>query len=152
LRSALQVGTFEARRPIVTRDIRYPGLDVHAATIAVAVTEGRGEVRSLGQIPNTPESVAKLVKKLGAPASLYACYVAGPRGYTLYWQLTKLGVHCEAIAPSLIPVKSGDRVKTDRRDAEKLARLFRAGDLTSVFVPSVEHEALRDLVVAATAG
>jgi transposase len=92
--------------------------------------------------------VAKLVKKLGTPASLQPCDEAGPTGYTLYWQLTKLGVHCEVIAPSLIPVKSGDRVKTDRRDAEKLARLFRAGDLTSVFVPSVEHEALRDLVRA----
>jgi transposase len=67
----------------VTKNIRYVGLDVHAATIAVAVTEGRGEVRSLGQIPNTPEAVAKLVKKLGAPASLHACYEAGPTGYTL---------------------------------------------------------------------
>ena len=66
----------------------------------------------------------------------------------MYWQLTKLGVHCEVIAPSLVPVKAGDRVKTDRRDAEKLARAYRSGDLTAVFVPSAEHEALRDLVRA----
>jgi transposase len=110
--------------------------------------EGRGDVRSLGEIPNRPEAVQRLVKKLGAPATLHVCYEAGPTGYVLYWQLTKLGVQCEVIAPSLVPVKSGDRVKTDRRDAEKLARALRAGDLTSVFVPDAEHEALRDLVRA----
>ena len=127
---------------------RYVGLDVHAATIAVAIAERRNVVRSLGTLPNRPDAVAKLVKKLGDPASLHVCYEAGPTGYVLYWQLTKLGVHCEVVAPSLVPVKSGDRVKTDRRDAEKLARALRAGDLTSVFVPSLEHEALRDLVRA----
>jgi len=129
---------------------RYVGLDVHAATIAVAVAvaEGRNVVRSLGTIPNRPEAVAKLLNKLGDPGSLHVCYEAGPTGYVLYWQLTKLGVECEVVAPSLVPVKSGDRVKTDRCDAEKLARALRAGDLTSVFVPSLEHEALRDLVRA----
>ena len=130
------------------KNMRYLGLDVHAATIAVAIAEGRGEVRSLGQIPNRPEAVHKLLKKLGDPSTLHVCYEAGPTGYVLYWQLTKLGIQCEVIAPSLIPVKSGDRIKTDRRDAEKLARALRAGDLTSVFVPSAEHEALRDLVRA----
>lgn len=130
------------------KDTRYVGLDVHAATIAVAIVEGRGEVRSLGEVPNRPEAVQKLLKKLGDPGSLHVCYEAGPTGYVLYWQLTKLGVHCEVIAPSLVPVKSGDRVKTDRRDAERLARSLRAGDLTAVFVPSTEHEALRDLVRA----
>jgi transposase len=132
----------------MSKDTRYVGLDVHAATIAVAIAEGRDEVRSLGQIPNRPEAVQKLLKKLGDPARLHVCYEAGPTGYVLYWQLTKLGVQCEVIAPSLVPVKSGDRVKTDRRDAEKLARALRAGDLTAVFVPSAEHEALRDLVRA----
>lgn len=132
----------------MSKDTRYVGLDVHAATIAVAIAEGRDEVRSLGQIPNRPEAVRKLLKKLGDPAKLHVCYEAGPTGYVLYWQLTKLGVQCEVIAPSLVPVKSGDRVKTDRRDAEKLARALRAGDLTAVFVPSAEHEALRDLVRA----
>jgi transposase len=132
----------------VRNNTRYLGLDVHAATIAVAIAEGRGEVRSLGTIENRPEAVARLLKKLGNLSTLHVCYEAGPTGYVLYWQLTKLGVHCEVIAPSLVPVKAGDRIKTDRRDAEKLARALRAGDLTSVFVPSAEHEALRDLVRA----
>ena len=130
------------------KNTRYLSLDVHAATIAVAIAEGRNVVRSLGVIENRPEAVARLLKKLGDLSTLHVCYEAGPTGYVLYWQLTKLGVHCEVIAPSLVPVKAGDRVKTDRRDAEKLARAFRAGDLTSVFVPSAEHEALRDLVRA----
>ena len=129
---------------------RFVGLDVHAETIAVSVAEsGRdGEVRSLGIIPNRLESVRKLVHKLGGPKGLRVCYEAGPTGYALYWQLSKLGVECEVIAPSLIPTKAGDRVKTDRRDAVKLARCFRAGELTSVWVPSQEHEALRDVVRA----
>jgi transposase len=114
----------------------------------VAVAEAGGEVRSLGVIPNNPESVAKLIKKLGKPQQLRVCYEAGPTGYVLYWQLTKLGVRCEVMAPTLIPVKPGDRVKTDRRDAEKLARCYRAGDLTPVWVPDAAHEALRDLVRA----
>lgn len=127
---------------------RYVGMDVHAATIAVAVVEGRGVARPLGVIENRPEAVRRLIKKLGDPASLRVCYEAGPTGYVLYWQLTKLGVHCEVVAPSLVPVKSGERVKTDRRDAEKLARAYRSGDLTAVWVPDAEHEALRDLVRA----
>src|SRR6202011_6329587 len=106
------------------------------------------EVRSLGVIPNRPESVRKLVKKLGSASSLRACYEAGPCGYVLYWQLTQMGVHCDVIAPTLVPTKSGERVKTDRRDAQKLARSYRSGDLTPVWVPDPEHEALRDLVRA----
>jgi transposase len=129
------------------KKVRFLGLDVHAETIAVAVAEPDGEVRSLGIIPNREESVRKLVKKLGAE-ELQACYEAGPTGYVLYWQLTALGVKCEVVAPSLVPVKAGDRVKTDRRDATKLARNYRAGDLTAVWVPNEEHEALRDLVRA----
>jgi transposase len=127
---------------------RYVGMDVHAATIAVAVVEGRGMPRSLGVIENRPEAVRRLIGKLGDARTLRVCYEAGPTGYVLYWQLTKLGVHCEVVAPSLVPVKAGDRVKTDRRDAEKLARAYRSGDLTAVFVPDAEHEALRDLVRA----
>lgn len=128
--------------------IRFVGLDVHAETIAVAVAESVGEVRSLGSIPNRPESVRKMIGKLGPAEQLRCCYEAGPTGYTLYWQLTQWGVACEVIAPSLVPVKSGDRVKTDRRDAEKLARCYRAGELTPVWVPDAAHEALRDLVRA----
>src|SRR5262252_3376461 len=130
------------------KKVRFLGLDVHAETIAVAVAEPDGEVRPLGIIPNREESVRKLVKKLGPAEQLQACYEAGPTGYVLYWQLTGLGVRCEVVAPTLVPVKAGDRVKTDRRDASKLARSYRAGDLTSVWVPDGAHEALRDLVRA----
>jgi transposase len=128
--------------------VRFLGLDVHAGTISVAVAEPKGEVRSIGTIPNRLESIRKLVEKMGPVKQLRACYEAGPTGYMLYWQLTKLGVACEVIAPTLVPQKAGDRVKTDRRDAEKLARCYRAGDLTAVWVPTPEHEALRDLVRA----
>ena len=130
------------------KKVRFIGLDVHADTIAVAVAEPSGEVRSLGVIPNRPESIRKLVKKLGPAESVRACYEAGPTGYVVYWQLTALGVKCEVVAPTLVPTKAGDRVKTDRRDAEKLARSFRAGDLTAVWVPDAVHEALRDVVRA----
>ena len=128
--------------------VRFLGLDVHAETIAVAVAEADGTVRSLGTIANREDAVRKLVKKLGAPEQLRACYEAGPTGYVLYWQMTQLGVECSVIAPSLVPVKAGDKVKTDRRDAEKLARSFRSGDLTAVWVPDAGSEALRDLVRA----
>lgn len=128
--------------------IRFVGLDVHAETIAVAVAEQGGELRSVGVIPNRLESIRKLVGKLGPAQHLKVCYEAGPTGYVLYWQLTQLGVACEVIAPTLVPTKAGDRVKTDRRDAEKLARCYRAGELTAVWVPDAAHEALRDLVRA----
>jgi transposase len=129
-------------------NVRFIGLDVHAETIAVAVAEPNGDVRSLGTIPNRPESVRKLMKKLGLAAQHRVCYEAGPTGYVVYWQLAALGVKCEVVAPTLVPVKAGDRVKTDRRDALKLARSYRAGDLTAVWVPDAAHEALRDLVRA----
>jgi transposase len=126
---------------------RFVGLDVHAETIAVAVADG-SEVRSHGIIPNSPGAVRKLVRKLGPAKDLKVCYEAGPCGFVLYWQLAELGVACEVVAPTLIPSMPGDRVKTDRRDAEKLARCYRNGDLTAVWVPNAEHEALRDLVRA----
>ncbi len=128
--------------------VRFLGLDVHAETIAVAVAEPAGEVRSLGMIPNRLEAIRGLVKKLGPAERLRACYEAGPTGYVLYRQLAALGVACDVVAPSLVPAKPGDRVKTDRRDATKLARSLRAGDLTAVWVPDAAHEALRDLVRA----
>ena len=130
------------------KKLRFLGLDVHAETITVAVAEPDGEVRSLGTIANRMESIRKLVKKLGPVEQLQACYEAGPTGYVLYWQLAQLGVKCEVIAPTLVPMKAGDRVKTDRRDAERLARSYRSGDLTAVWVPDEASEALRDLVRA----
>ena len=134
--------------PVMKKNTRFVGLDVHADTIAVAVAEPSGEVRSLGTIPNRPESVRRLLKRLEPTKQLRVCYEAGPTGYALYWELTGLGVDCTVVAPTLVPVKAGDRVKTDRRDAEKLARSFRSGDLTAVWVPDQAHEALRDLVRA----
>jgi transposase len=128
--------------------LRFLGLDVHAETIAVAIAGPDGEVRSLGTIPNRAESIRKLIKKLGPAEKLRACYEAGPTGYVVYWQLAELGIQCEVVAPTLVPVKVGDRVKTDRRDAEKLARCYRSGDLTAVWVPDESSEALRDLVRA----
>ena len=130
------------------KKMRHVGLDVHAETIVVAVAEPDGSVREMGTIRHRPEAVRKLIAKLGGPSALRVCYEAGPTGYPLYWQLTALGVHCDVIAPSLIPTKAGDRVKTDRKDAAKLARCYRAGDLTAVWVPDAATEALRDLVRA----
>jgi len=126
----------------------WVGLDVHKATITVAVARGEAAPEGVGTIPNTPEAVAALLRKLGAAASLRVCYEAGPCGYVVYRQLTAAGVACTVVAPTLIPVRPGDRVKTDRRDALKLARLLRSGDLTAVWVPDAAHEALRDLVRA----
>jgi transposase len=134
------------------KNIRYVGLDVHAETIAVVVAEPGGEIRDLGIIPNRPEVVRKLAAKLGPAEQLRACYEAGPTGYGLYWQLTQLGIACEVIAPTLIPTKPGERIKTDRRDAAKLARCYRSGDLTPAWVPGKDHEALRDLVRQREAG
>jgi transposase len=128
----------------------FVGLDVHADTISVALAEsGRdGQVYSMGIIANRPDSIRKLIRKLENKGQLRVCYEAGPCGYVLYWQMVELQVACEVIAPTLIPQKSGDKVKTDRRDATKLARLYRAGELTPVWVPDRTHEALRDLVRA----
>ncbi len=128
--------------------VRFLGLDVHANTITAALAEPNGEVRSLGTIRNTLPELRKLIKRLEPVNHLKACYEAGPTGYVLYWQLAQLHVECVVVAPTLIPVKAGDRIKTDRRDALKLARCYRAGDLTPVWVPDAAHEALRDLVRA----
>ena len=93
------------------KKVRFIGLDVHADTIAVAVAEPGGDVRSLGVIPNGPESIRKLIKKLGPAEALRVCYEAGPTGYVIYWQLAALGVRCEVVAPTLVPTKAGDLSK-----------------------------------------
>lgn len=127
---------------------RFVGLDVHKATITVAVCEAQGPVTVFGTIANDPGAVRKLVKQLGRVRQLRVVYEAGATGYALYRQLTKLGVSCAVVAPALIPKPSGARVKTDKRDALQLARLLRSDDLTPVWVPSEADEALRDLVRA----
>jgi transposase len=128
--------------------LRYDLLVWHADTIAVAVAECNGEVRSVGEIPNRLESIRKMVGKLGPVEHLKAFYEAGPTRLRPLLAVDRLKVACEVIAPSLVPVKAGDRVKSDRRDAVKLARGYRAGDLTQVWVPDVDREALRDLMRA----
>jgi transposase len=132
----------------MSKEVLYLGLDVHAENIAVAIAEaGRdGEVRNHGEIPNTFHSVEKLLRKLGHPdKDLRVCYEAGPCGFVLARFLKKKGIACDVVAPSLTPKGSGDKIKTDRRDARMLARLHRAGELTAVHVPDERDEAIRDL-------
>ena len=130
----------------------FIGVDAAKLRHAVAVAEdGRqGEIRYLGEIGADAESVRRLVAKLEKRhgSRLHFCYEAGPTGYGLYRQLIELGHKCDVVAPSLIPRKAGDRIKTNRRDAQQLARLLRAGELTAVWVPDKAHEAVRDLVRA----
>jgi transposase len=129
----------------------FVGLDTSKSKISVALAEeGRqGEIRFLGDIDNTPDVVRRLVTKLsGKYRKLLFCYEAGPTGYGLHRQITDLGHECAVIAPSLIPKRPGEHVKTNRRDAVTLARLHRAGELTAIWVPDPEHEAIRDLVRA----
>jgi Transposase len=135
------------RRRVLGDRITYVGLDVHKEGIVVAVAEGglRGEVRDYGRIANTPAALRRLAGKLGREgAALRFCYEAGPCGYGIQRQLSADGHECVVVAPSLIPKRAGDRVKTDRRDATSLARLHRAGELTAVWVPDPGHEAMRD--------
>ena len=127
-------------------NVRYVGLDVHADTIVVAVAEeGRGPARIVTTIPHAWRDVQALLKTLAKNATLMICYEAGPTGYVLYRQLQSAGYDCQVIAPSLVPHKSGQAVKTDRRDALALAHFLRSGDLTRVWVPDEACEALRDL-------
>jgi len=127
----------------------YIGLDVHKETIAISVARcGRGKPESWGEIANRPKRVTKLIERLSKEFDgevLLFCYEAGPCGYVLYRQILELGHDCEVVAPSLIPKKPSERVKTDKRDAIKLAQSLRNGDLTAVWVPDEEQEAMRDL-------
>lgn len=127
----------------------YVAFDTAKLKHAVAVAEGGrgGEIRFVGEIENRPATIERLIKKLARRyKKLQVCFEAGPTGYGLYRQMQALGHDCLVVAPALIPRRSGERVKTNRRDALTLARLFRAGELSGVWVPDEVHEAVRDLV------
>src|SRR5437899_6558224 len=145
------VASLMHRRRVMADRITHVGLDVHEEGIVVAVAEGglRGEVREYGRIANTAAALDRLMRKLnGEGVGLRFCYEAGRCGYGIQRHLSAHGHECMVVAPSLIPKRAGDRVKTDRRDAASLARLHRAGELTAVWVPDAGHEAMRDLVRA----
>lgn len=130
---------------------KHVGLDVHKASIEVGIadTGSRSKARHYGSVAHTQASVDAMLKKLSPDGEvLELCYEAGPCGYGLYHQITACGHKCQVVAPSLIPKRAGDKVKTDRRDSLRLAELLRAGELTAVWVPNAEQESIRDLVRA----
>lgn len=129
----------------VPQDATVLAMDVHKNTISAAVLEPGSISPVVDKISSDDEMVRRLVHRFPEPSRLWACYEAGPTGYELARLLASLGVRCEVIAPSLIPARPGDRVKTDRRDAQRMALLFRAGQLSGVRIPTVAEEAVRDL-------
>ncbi len=129
----------------IARGLTYLGLDVHRDTISVAVLGPGCDAPTVDRIANDESSIRRLVAQFPDPRRLRACYEAGPTGYELARLLPAIGVRCEVIAPALIPKAPGDRIKTDRRDCRRLARLHRAGELVAIRVPTVAEEAVRDL-------
>ena len=123
----------------------FLGLDVHKNTISAGILRPGEDVPDVEKISSDPDAVRRLIVRLGNPRRLRACYEAGPTGYELARMLEAMGVSCAVIAPTLIPTAPGDRVKTDKRDCRRLARLHRAGELVAIRVPSVAEEAVRDL-------
>jgi len=128
-------------------DVRlWVALDVHKLSIVAAVLPPVGGTPELQRIETTAKAIGRFIDRLGGPEGLAVAYEAGPGGFDLLRLLARLGVACDVIAPSLVPVRAGDRVKTDRRDAKKLVRLLRAGELTFVAAPDEQTEGLRDLL------
>src|SRR5438874_1350154 len=123
----------------------FVGLDVHQESIVIATARGNSEAQLVDTLPHDAPKLIRRLKALGAPSRLRVCYEAGPTGYGLARRLQATGIACEVIAPSLIPVQTGRRIKTDRRDAVRLASLYRSGELTSVSIPEPQIEAMRDL-------
>ena len=129
----------------VPSHVRVLAMDVHKSTVSVGLLEPGSDTPAVDRLSTDDESLRRLIARFDEPAGVWACYEAGPTGYELARTLRGAGVHCEVIAPSLIPARPGDRVKTDKRDARRLALLFRAGQLSAVRVPTVAEEAVRDL-------
>jgi transposase len=133
----------------VSQTTQYVGIDLHQDQVALAVLpEGASECAPVEMLLNEPARLRRFFQRVRKQGPVKACYEAGGCGYVLQRALTRWGVECEVIAPSLIPRRSGDRVKTDRRDAQKLARLYRAGELTPIRIPSAAEERARSLVRA----
>jgi len=136
----------KGRLTLMFKYTTFIGMDVHTKSISIAIANAKG-VEFFGSINNNPAAIENFLQKLRVSFDqIYACYEAGPCGYDLYWYLNKRGIKCDVIAPSLIPTRSGDRVKTDRRDATRLAKLLQSDELTPCWVPNEEDEALRDLI------
>jgi transposase len=134
---------------IAPADVRlWVGLDVHKLSIVAATLSPRGGKSEVCRIETTEKAIRRFIDRVGGPTGLAVCYEAGPGGFALWRLLTRLGVACDVVAPSLVPVRAGDRVKTDRRDAKKLVSLYRAGLLRFVCPPTEELEGLRDLLRA----
>jgi len=129
----------------VPPEVRVLAMDVHKNTISIGLLEPHSDSPLVDKVSTDDESIRRLIARFEDPTAVWACYEAGPTGYGLARVLRNAGMHCEVIAPSLIPARPGDRVKTDKRDARKLALLFRGGQLSAVRVPTVAEEAVRDL-------
>jgi transposase len=127
------------------RGVKWVGLDVARDAVAVGVLDGAATLPTVDKIGHDEVSICRLITRLGDRRRLRVCYEAGPTGYELQRLLASMDVACDVVAPSLVPVASGDRVKTDRRDARRLVRLYRAGELVTVRVPTRDEEGCRDL-------